>query len=622
MSHPKPYVIYSMCGIVAYIGPKSIDSVLLVGLIRLEYRGYDSAGMAVLHRGELQIRKGKGKIKNLEEKLQAHPIEGNIGIGHTRWATHGEANHSNAHPHTDTENHIAVAHNGIIENHYALRRELSNDGHVFHSETDTEVIPHLIEDKMKKGYDIQEALYRTISCLEGRYAFVLIYDGQPDCIFFAKDGSPLIFAKGKKDAFLASDVPAVLPIAKSYYVINDGAWGWVQRDGSMKLFNKKHEALPYTLANIDLSVKDVEKNSYEHFMLKEIFEQPGIMRKIIKSRLVQKGHVHFPEKISNNHFLGRLSRILITSAGSSWHASLTGKMYLEQLTKIATEVDISSEFRYRNPIAGGDTKVIALSQSGETADTIASIYEAKAKFLRVLSFVNSKNSTIARESDTYIDLMAGPEIGVASTKAYTAQILHLLLYAIFLASIRWVLDKEERKQLFDEIRKLPEQMEEILSQSEIIKNWAADFKNTKDFVFLGRSWNYATALEGALKLKEISYIHASGYAGGEFKHGPIALITNEVPVLCIATQSETYEKMLSNIEEVKARKGPIVALYTKGDEIVPKKADYSFPIPKCLPLLSPILNVLPLQLFAYYVARERGCEPDQPRNLAKSVTVE
>ena len=437
-----------------------------------------------------------------------------------------------------------------------------------------------------------------------------------------RDGSPLIYGRGDREVFLASDLPAVVPLAREYCTIQNGEWGWASRSGELKVFTKAKKALSHGLKKLELKVTDVEKNGFDHFMLKEIHEQPSVMRRIIQERMTSNGKVLFPEKVDNNPFLGRVNRIVITSAGTSWHAALVGKMYLEQLVKVAADVDISSEFRYRNPISGGDTKVIAISQSGETADTLASIYEAKAKFIRVLSFVNNTNSTIARESDAFVGLMAGPEIGVASTKAYTAQLLHLLLYSTFLGGIRWVMEKEERKKLYTQIRNLPAQMEKIIERADIIKGWASDFNETKDFIFLGRAWDYPTALEGALKLKEISYIHASGYAGGEFKHGPIALVTDKVPVVCIATKSEAYEKMLSNIEEVKARKGKIIALYTEGDEIVPKMADYSFSIPECMPLLSPLLTVIPLQLLAYYTAVERGCEPDQPRNLAKSVTVE
>ncbi len=611
-----------MCGIVGYIGSKAVDSVLLVGLTRLEYRGYDSAGIAVLDGNEIQVCKEQGKIKDLEQLLLAHPVEGSLGIGHTRWATHGEPNRRNAHPHTDSGNHIAVAHNGIIENHYELRQELIKKEHLFHTDTDTEVIPHLIEEELKKKTDIAQALCNVLLRLKGRYTFVMISDEIPERVFFICDGLPLIYGQGQGEAFLASDIAAIVSLARSYHVIENGQWGWVDRSGAMCLFDKERQQIPFVLQEIQLNLQDVEKNSFPHFMLKEIHEQPKVLRRIIEQRLGSNGKVWFREKKGENELLSRMSRIMITSAGTSWHAGLLGKMYLEKFTKIATEVDLSSEFRYRNPIVAGDSKVIAISQSGETADTIASVYQAKSKFMRVLSFVNSCESTIARESDAYVDLMAGHEIGVASTKAYTAQLLNLLLYSTYVAGIRWVLDKQERMQLYEEVRKLPDQIEDILSRAHIIAEWARQFRDTKDFVFLGRSWNYPTALEGALKLKEISYIHASGYAGGEFKHGPIALITDEVPVVCIATKDEVYEKMLSNIEEVRARRGKIIAIHTEGDQIVPQLADYSFAVADCLPLLSPIINAVPMQLLAYYIAVERGCEPDQPRNLAKSVTVE
>lgn len=610
-----------MCGIVAYIGSKSVNSVLLVGLTRLEYRGYDSAGVAVIDNGEIQIRKERGKIKDLEALLQSHPVEGTAGIGHTRWATHGEPNRTNAHPHTDGTGRVAVVHNGIIENHYELRQELLREGHVFHSETDTEVIPHLIEHELRAGATIEEALFRAMQRLHGRYAFVMLYDGAPDRVYFARNGSPLIYGLGRDETFLASDVPAIVPLAREHYVFDNGEWGWITRE-RLHVYNGDRQEKVTELKRIEITVGDLDKGGYDHFMLKEIMEQPGMLRRIIQERCSEAGRILFPEATLANDFLIRLSKIMITSAGTSWHAGLIGKMYLERLTKITTEVDISSEFRYRNPIAEGDTQVLAISQSGETADTIAGIYEAKAKFLKVLSFVNNTNSTIARESDSFVNLMAGPEIGVASTKAYTAQLMHLLFYAIYISGVKWMLDRTERMNLIEEIRSLPDKMDRILEQAKIIKDWAADFRETRDFIFLGRSWNYPTALEGALKLKEISYIHASGYAGGEFKHGPIALITDAVPAVCIAPKSEIYDKMLSNIEEVKARKGKIISIYTEGDEKVPAMSDYSFAIPECSELLSPILAVVPLQLLAYHVAVDRGCEPDQPRNLAKSVTVE
>lgn len=610
-----------MCGIVAYLGPKAVDSVLLVGLTRLEYRGYDSAGIAVLDNSEIVVRKEKGKIKDLEELLLSHPVEGNVGIGHTRWATHGEPNRTNAHPHVDTHGKTAVVHNGIVENHHTLRVELIEKGHVFHSETDTEVIPHLFEQYLEELKDVELALKATIDRLEGRYAFVLLYDEHPDRLFFARNGSPLAYGRGKGESFLASDVSAVVPAAKEHVHIDNEQWGWVTRN-ELHLRNGGGAPVPFELQKTELDVKALDRGGYEHFMLKEIYEQPGIIRRIIQERVSDEGLVSFPEMHLPNDFLNRVTRCIITSAGTSWHAGIVGKFYLEHFARLSTEVDISSEFRYRNPIADGETLVVAISQSGETADTLAGIHQAKAKFCRVLSFVNATRSSIARESNAFIDLMAGPEIGVASTKAYTAQVMSLFLYAMYMAGVKWMISAEERAEMLREIRLLPEKMESILARADEIKKWAHEFRESRDFVFLGRSFNHPTALEGALKLKEIAYVHASGYAGGEFKHGPIALISEDVPVICMAPRTELYEKMVSNIEEVRSRKGRILSICTEGDEIVPSKSEFSFAIPECPDYLTPLLAVIPLQLFAYYSATERGCEPDQPRNLAKSVTVE
>ncbi len=610
-----------MCGIVGYVGNKAVDSVLLVGLIRLEYRGYDSAGIAVIDKGELLIRKEKGKIKELENEVAMRPVSGSIGIGHTRWATHGIPSAANAHPHTDCKGKLAVVHNGIIENHQQLRMELMARGHIFKSETDSEVIPHMIEEDLKKGLTVAESISKAVQILEGNYAFTVIYEGEPDRIYFARNGSPLVFGKGVNESFLASDVAAVIPAAKEEFYIENDQWGWITKDG-LHLFNASSQPVDFELKKIEMDVNELDKGGYKHFMLKEIYEQPGIMRRIIQARIDESGKVKFPEMKMANDFLGKVSRIMITSAGTSWHAGLLGKIYLERFARIITEVDISSEFRYRNPLAEGDTLMIAISQSGETADTLAGIHEAKSKFMKVLSFVNRTQSTIARESDSFIDLMAGMEIGVASTKAYTAQVLNILFFALYLASIKWLISKEERLEIFEEIRKLPSKIEQILERAPEIQEWARKLKDKRDFIFLGRNYNHATALEGALKLKEISYVHASGYPGGEFKHGPIAFITEEVPVVAIAPQTEIYEKMVSNIEEVRARKGIIVSVCTEGDTKVPELSDYCFHIPPTHDFLTPILTVIPLQLLSYYMALERGCEPDQPRNLAKSVTVE
>ncbi|MFN3605085.1 MAG: glutamine--fructose-6-phosphate transaminase (isomerizing) [Leptonema sp. (in: bacteria)] len=614
-----------MCGIVGYVGNKSINSILLVGLIRLEYRGYDSAGIAVIDKGDLEIRKEKGKLKNLEELLKISPVEGSIGIGHTRWATHGEPSKKNAHPHVDCNQKIAVCHNGIIENHLTLRNELIQKGHLFRSETDTEVIPHLLEEELKNNPELtlKDIIPKALRRIEGKYAFVILSETEPDRIYFIKNGSPLLYAKNKEEGYLTSDIVAVIPQAKEYYVIKDKEWGWItQRE--IHLLNLESNSLTLTpeLKEIKIDPIHLDKGNYEHYMLKEIHEQPDIFRKILENRLGEKGKIKLDEiKLPNSTF-GRISRILITSAGTSWHAGLVGKLYLEHFARIVTEVDLSSEFRYRNPIAEGDTLVLAISQSGETADTLAGVLEAKTRFCKVVSFVNRLESTIARESDSFIDLMAGPEIGVASTKAYTSELIHLLFFALYLSGIKWLINKEDRENIFSEIRKLPTMMETILDKSEQIKEIAKKFKDKKDFIFLGRYFNHPTALEGALKLKEIAYVHASGYAGGEFKHGPIALIDENVPTICIAPKSSVYDKMLSNIQEVKSRKGKIIAIITEGDKQIPELADYYIEIPEVSEYLSPILTIIPLQLFAYYSAIERNCEPDQPRNLAKSVTVE
>ncbi|EHQ08058.1 glutamine--fructose-6-phosphate transaminase (isomerizing) [Leptonema illini] len=610
-----------MCGIVGYSGDKSIHSVLLVGLIRLEYRGYDSAGIAAIDQGELEIRKEKGKIKALEDYLKLHPVNGHIGIGHTRWATHGEPSRGNAHPHVDGSRKIAVVHNGIIENYMHLRHELTKKGHLFHTETDTEVIPHLLEEELKTHGTLEKAIPAAVAKLEGKFACAILYEKDPERIYFIKDGSPLIYGKGKNEGFLASDIMAIIPQAKEQCIIKDGQWGWMTRD-EFHLFEKDGSPVDVHLEHIKLTVEDLEKGPYDHFMLKEIFEQPDVFRRIIEARMDEKGKVRFPEMEMSNDVLGRVGRILITSAGTSWHAGLVGKLYFEKFARIATDVDLSSEFRYRNPIAEGDTMVIGISQSGETADTLAGILEAKSKFCRVLSFVNRVDSTIARDSDAFINLMAGPEIGVASTKAYTAQLLNMLFFSLYMSGIRWITQKEEREAIFEEIRKLPVKIESILARAEEIRHWAREYIGARDFIFLGRYYNHPTALEGALKLKEISYIHASGYAGGEFKHGPIALIDENIPVVCIAPKTEVYDKMVSNIQEVKARKGKILAICTEGDTMVPDLADHYFHIPAAPDFLTPLLTVIPLQLLAYYAAIERGCEPDQPRNLAKSVTVE
>jgi len=610
-----------MCGIVGYAGNKSVESVLMVGLACLEYRGYDSAGIAVIDNDEIEIRKEKGKIKALEALLREKPVRGNVGVGHTRWATHGEPTQINAHPHTNEKQTIAIVHNGIIENYMQLKLKLQSLGYIFQSSTDTEVISHVLSMEMSSKKTVKEAFLSLFKTIQGKWAIAAVFESEPDKVFFAQDGAPLLIGKGKNEYFLASDLSALVRNSTEVCYIKPKQWGYFSKN-ELILFDFDGNDVVPEMKKQEAKWEDVDKNGFPHYMLKEIYEQASIFRKIIDRRIKENGELDFSEMGLSKEILSKVNRIVIQAAGTSLHSGMIGKHYLEQFTKIQTDTEMSSEFRYRNPVVEGDTLIIAISQSGETADTLASIHEAKAKFLKVLSMVNNVNSTIARESDAFIDTCAGMEIGVASTKAFTAQVLHLLLFAMYFSSIKWMMSDELRKELIDEIKQLPTKIDAILNRASEIEKWASDFVNTKDFVFLGRTYNHPIALEGALKLKEISYIHASGYAGGEFKHGPIALITKEVPVVCIANKSDIYPKMISNIQEIKARNGKIISIVTEGDVEAKSLSDYCFEVPVCHEFLSPILNVIPLQLLSYYVAIARGCTPDQPRNLAKSVTVE
>lgn len=609
-----------MCGIVGYIGPKSIESVLMVGLTRLEYRGYDSAGMAVLNGDELVTRKAVGKIAELEKQLKLQPVFGNAGIGHTRWATHGAPTMINAHPHLNRKKNIAVVHNGIFENYAQLKAELTDDGFVFVSETDTEVAPHLIDKYLNEGFDLKEAFVKMLSRVEGRYALAAISEKAERRIFFARKGSPLILARGNNEYLVASDIPAVVPIAHEAVYLQDGEWGFISNQG-VELFNATGERIEIEWQAVNVSVEDVDKGEYPYLMLKEIYEQPDVFDRVIKARL-DDTFVHFPELKFSKEYLARVGRILIQACGTSLNAGMIGRMYLEQFAHISAETDYSSEWTYRNPLASGDTLVVGISQSGETADTLAGVREAKAKFMQVLSFLNNINSTMAREADGLIHLMAGPEIGVASTKAFTAQVLNLLFFSLYVGSIKWLLPAEERAVILNEIRALPEKMRRILKEHEKIKAIAEFLKDKNDTIFLGRTYNYPSALEGALKLKEISYIHASGYAGGEFKHGPLALVEKNVPVVIIAPQGDIRTKMISNLKEAQSRQGTIISIITEGDEEIKKESDFFIEIPACIESVSPLLVAIPLQLLAYYTAIARGCDVDRPRNLAKSVTVE
>jgi len=609
-----------MCGIVGYIGPKSVESVLINGLKKLEYRGYDSAGIAVLDDDELSVRKVKGKIEALEKNLHSQPLDGRSGIAHTRWATHGEPSTINAHPHLNKDRTIAVVHNGIFENYAKLKAELIDDGFVFVSETDTEVAPHLMEKYLEEGFSIDEAFVRMLKRLEGQYAIAVISEKSPNKIYFARKGSSLILARGNHEYLLASDIPAVVPIAHEAIYLEDEQWGYITETG-VSIFSLSGGAVEPKWQRVALKESDIDKGDFAHLMLKEIYEQPDVFDRILKERL-DDTFIHFPELTFGKEYLARVGRILIQACGTSLNAGMIGRMYLEQFAHISAETDYSSEWRYRNPLASGDSLVVGISQSGETADTLAGLREAKAKFMRVLSFLNNINSTMARESDAMINLMAGPEIGVASTKAFTAQVLNLLFFSLYVGSIKWLIPAEERRALLDEVRALPEKMRHVLQNHEKIKEIAEFLKDKNDAIFLGRTYNYPSALEGALKLKEISYIHASGYAGGEFKHGPLALVSDNVPVVIIAPQGEIRTKMISNLKEAQSRKGKIISIITEGDEEIKKESDFYFEIPRCTESLSPLLVAIPLQLLAYYTAIARGCDVDRPRNLAKSVTVE
>ncbi|MBN1898101.1 MAG: glutamine--fructose-6-phosphate transaminase (isomerizing) [Spirochaetes bacterium] len=607
-----------MCGIVGYIGNKSADSVLLVGLERLEYRGYDSAGIGIIEDGEMTIRKREGKLKALNDLLREMPVSGNIGIAHTRWATHGEPTTHNAHPHTDSQKKFALVHNGIIENYAELKEELIKEGYIFQSETDTEVIVHLLSKHYKDNFE--QAVIKVINLLEGSFALAIISEYHPDTLIGARRGSPLIVGKGKGENFLASDIHALVNLTKTVYYLEDNEIAVLKRE-RLSFFNNTGKSIKKEEKHITIEAKAIDKAGHEHFMLKEIMEQPRIISNIIEKR-IRDNKIHFSHIPMGNEYLVRVGRIIIQAAGTSWHAGLVGKFMIEEFARVHTEVDISSEFRYRNPVIEGDTLMIAISQSGETADTIAGLREAKSKFIKVLGLVNNKESTIARESDAVIDILAGPEIGVASTKAYIAQIISLFLWALYIARIKWSLKKETVEQYIQELKDLPDKIEQILKQKDKIEKLAKKYAAKNNFIFLGRSYNYPTAFEGALKLKEISYIHSTAYQAGEFKHGPIALIDATVPVICIVTKGEIYPKMLSNIQEVKSRKGIIITIATEGDESIKKLSDDVIYVPQTIDILSPVVNVIPLQLLAYYIAIQRGADVDQPRNLAKSVTVE
>ncbi|MBU1109020.1 MAG: glutamine--fructose-6-phosphate transaminase (isomerizing) [Candidatus Riflebacteria bacterium] len=610
-----------MCGIIGYIGSKPANEVIFDGLTRLEYRGYDSAGIAVVDDHKIYVRKDIGKLRNIR-KLLLDEFESNssIGIGHTRWATHGRPSAFNAHPHGDCHGSIMVAHNGIIENFMKLRRSLAAEGHVFSSETDSEVLAHLIEANYQG--DLKQAVLQAVKCVEGAYAIAVIHKDHPDKMICARKESPLIVGIGNGENFVASDVTAILQYTRQVVYLDNFEGAEVTRDG-IKFFNADGNDIDKKIVQIDWNPVAAEKGGFSHFMLKEIFEQPQVIRNTIGGRTSEEdGKIYLEELKLTGPDIYRTQRIVIVACGTAYYAACVGKYLIESLVKIPVECDLASEFRYRSPLVDANTLVIAISQSGETADTLAAVREARRRGAKVLGIVNAKESSLTREVDGLVYIHAGPEIGVASTKAYIAMLTALTLLALMLGKIRSVLDPEYVKEKIRELKVLPQQIERVLDKKDAIRDIAAQYLDARNFLYLGRGFNYPTALEGALKLKEISYIHAEAYAAGELKHGPIALIDHEMPVMAIVTESDVYEKTISNLKEVQARSGRIIAIATEGDHEITSLTEHVIEVPRVSDIFSPIINVVPLQLFAYYVADLRGLDVDQPRNLAKSVTVE
>jgi glutamine---fructose-6-phosphate transaminase (isomerizing) len=626
-----------MCGIVGYVGPKDVVSVILEGLRRLEYRGYDSAGIAVGSAGHgLDLRRASGKLRNLEEVIRQHPLHGTYGIGHTRWATHGRPTEENAHPHRDCTGRIVVVHNGIVENYLELKRELTEERHTFVTETDTEVIAHLIEQELRSAESsgktmlLEEAVRRAARRLTGAYAISVISADAPDTIVTARNGPPAVVGMGEGEAFVASDVPGILHHTRMMYFLADGDVAILTPLG-VKFTNLAGEPVVRKVEKILWDPIQAEKGGYKHFMLKEIFEQPRAVRDTTLGRIsLETGEIFLGEmQITDDHFRAA-TQVNIAACGTSWHSALAGKYMIERLARVPTEVDYASEYRYRDPIADPHALGMLITQSGETADTLAAQREMIAKGSMTVAICNVVGAMVAREAHGTIYTHAGPEIGVASTKAFTAQLTALFLFALFLAQKRGTITSAESAALVDELSRIPGKIEEVLRQRDgECRQLAKAFASARDFLFLGRGIHFPIALEGALKLKEISYIHAEGYPAGEMKHGPNALIDEALPVVVLATSDEhspesvlRYEKTLSNIQEVTARSGRVIAVATEGNKQIRELVEHVIYVPRAPELLAPLIEVVPLQLLAYYIAVRRGCDVDQPRNLAKSVTVE
>ncbi|MDN5294060.1 MAG: hypothetical protein PWQ91_629 [Eubacteriales bacterium] len=608
-----------MCGIVGYIGARPAVPILLEGLEKLEYRGYDSAGVAVCDGKELRVVKKEGKLTVLKEEMAGTDLPGTVGIGHTRWATHGRPSDINSHPHWDCRGRIAVVHNGIIENYLELKEELLAKGHKFASETDTEVIPHLIEEYYNG--DIVEAVRQTVARLHGSYALVVLCEDEPDKLVAARKDSPLVVGLGEGEYFLASDIPAILGHTRRTYILEDGEMVVVNREGVL-ITDAAGNPVEREVFEVKWDAVAAEKGGYPHFMLKEIHEQPRALRDTLSGRLKEDGRVNLAELEPVADRLACLQRMYIVACGTAYHAGVVGKYVIEKMARLPVEVDIASEFRYRDPILGPEDLLVVISQSGETADTLAALREAKKRGATVVAVTNVVGSSVSREADAVLYTWAGPEIAVASTKAYTTQLLLMFLLALQLAEIRGR-TTPECGEIVEAIHRLPAAVEAVLSREEEIKAVADDYcRSCASTFFIGRGLDYAVAMEGALKLKEISYIHAEAYAAGELKHGTLALIEEGVPVIALATQPDLFEKTLSNIKEVKARAARVLALAVEGNRDIEKEADRVFYLPALHPLVLPVVTVVPLQLLAYYAAVARGCDVDKPRNLAKSVTVE
>lgn len=608
-----------MCGIVGYIGNNEASPILIEGLSKLEYRGYDSAGVAILENGDLKVTKCKGRLCNLENKLKGDPIHGNLGIGHTRWATHGEPSDLNSHPHTSSNGSVSVVHNGIIENYLGLREWLTSKGYVFYSETDTEVIPNLI-DYFYDG-NLLDAVMKAVGKMEGSYAIGVVSKIEPDKLIAVRKDSPLIVGIGKGESFIASDIPAILNHTRDIYLLNDKEFVVLTKDG-VQLFSEYGVKIEKEIYHVTWNADAAEKGGFEHFMLKEIHEQPKAIRDTMTSRIMAGKEIALDTISISKEQIENLSKVYIVACGTAYHAGLVGKNIIEKLAKISVEVDVASEFRYRNPIIDNKTLMIVVSQSGETADTLAALRLAKENGARVIAITNVVGSSVSREADDVFYTWAGPEIAVASTKAYVTQLIALYTVALYFAEKKNSLPKEEIEKIKAEMLKLPELAEEALKTKEVVQKFASKNYMHKDMFFLGRGLDYAVAMEGSLKLKEISYIHSDAYPGGELKHGPIALIEKGTVVIVMATQESLYDKMVSNIKEIKTRGAKVLAFTNEGHTEIEKVVDFARYIPKTMEILTPVIAIIPLQLLAYYISVLKGCDVDKPRNLAKSVTVE